>query len=166
MADQGLQRSRRMQGLDPEVQHNPSNEGIIGEEMTSEVRSVAPGSDQLEEPTTTFIEGVVPYENPPLTDPLGPLLIELPSTRFLDAYSSYHLPTSSATRKYFGMNPLTFDFTEGLGVSPPLSTTLVVDPARAQTATAGASSLLGTFVTQVTLTQPLANTSLFAHGSR
>jgi hypothetical protein len=31
MANQGLQIYHRMQGLDPEVQHNLSNEGIIGE---------------------------------------------------------------------------------------------------------------------------------------
>jgi hypothetical protein len=163
MFDQGLQLSHRMQGLDLEVQHNPSNEGIIGEEMTSEVGSVTPGRDQLEEPTTNFVEGVVPYTNPPLTNTLGPLLIEISSMIFLDAYSSYHLPTSSTTRKYFGMNTLKFEFTEGLGVSPPLSTSHVV--ARVNIAIVGAYSLLGTYVTQVTLTQPLLNTSLFAHGS-
>jgi hypothetical protein len=48
MVDQGLRRSRRMQGLDPEVQepqHDSSNEGMV-EEKTSETRSVAPGSGQ------------------------------------------------------------------------------------------------------------------------
>jgi hypothetical protein len=166
VADRGIHRSHRMQGLPPEGKEppqNPSNEGMV-EEITSETGSVAPGSDQhTEEPVTTFVEGMVPHTNPPLTDPLGPLLIEQPSMTYFDAYSSYHF-LSSTTRKYFGMNPPTFDFT--LGISPPLSTTLVVDPARAQSATVGASSLLGTFVTQVTLTQPLENTSLFAHGSR
>ena len=104
--------------------------------MNFEFESVAPESDQHEEElATTFIEGVVPYENPPLTDALGPILIELISTRFLDAYSSYHLSTSLATRKSFGMNALTFEFTEAMGFSPPLSTTLVFDPARAWTAT-------------------------------
>jgi len=65
--------------------------------MISETRSIAPGSDQHgEEPTTTtLLEGFIPYVNPPLTDPLGPLLIELLSMRFPDAYSSYHLSTSS-----------------------------------------------------------------------
>jgi hypothetical protein len=132
--------------------------------MTYEVGSVAPRTDQLEEPTKTFIEGVVPYTNTPLIDPLGPLLVELFSKIFLYAYSSYHLPASSATRESFCMNPLRFESTEGLGVSPPLSKTQVVDPAREKTAIVGASYLLGTYVTQVTLTQPLANITLFSHG--
>jgi hypothetical protein len=90
------------------------------------------------------MEGLVSYTNPLFTDPLGPLLIEQPSTRFLDAYSSYYLPASSTTRPIFWHEPTTFGFPEGLGVSPPLSTTPVVDPARAHITIVGASSLLGT----------------------
>jgi hypothetical protein len=157
VVDQGLRRSRRMQGLDPEVQepqHNSSNEGMV-KEQTSETESVAPGSGQhTEEPVTTFVEGVVPYTNPPLTDPLGPLLVEQPSTRFLDAYSSYHLPTSSSNR-------LSSDYTDGIWI-PPMDPEIAT---LAQITTVGASSLLGTSMTQVTLTQPLASTSLSAHGS-
>jgi hypothetical protein len=51
----------------------------------------------VEELVKTFVEGVVPYANPPLTDPLGPLLVEKLSMRFLDAYSSY----CSTNRLYF-----------------------------------------------------------------
>jgi hypothetical protein len=54
---------------------------------------------------------------------------------FLDTYSSYYLHVSSTTRPYFGMNSPKFGFPDGLGVSPPLSTTPVVD-------LAGAKSLL------------------------
>jgi hypothetical protein len=57
----------------------------------------------------------------------------------------------------FGVNPSSFGFPEGLG-NLSFSTTPVVD-------TVGASSLPETSVTQVTLTQPLAHTSSFAHGS-
>jgi hypothetical protein len=53
--------------------------------MTSETRIVASGSDQhTKEPVTNFMEGVVPHENPPLTDPLGPLLIQQPSMTYFD----------------------------------------------------------------------------------
>jgi hypothetical protein len=94
------------------------------EGTTFETGSVAHGSDQhTKEPVITFMEGVVPHTNPPLTDPVGPLLIEQPSTTYFDAFSSYHLP-------------------EGLEISPPLSTTLVVDPARAQSTIVGASSFI------------------------
>jgi hypothetical protein len=48
VANQEVQISHRMKGLDHKVQHNPSNEGIIGEEMNFEVGSVSPGIDQLE----------------------------------------------------------------------------------------------------------------------
>jgi hypothetical protein len=51
-------RSRSMQGLDPQIykhQRNPSNEGVINEEMHSEVGSVALKSDHHEEElVTTF----------------------------------------------------------------------------------------------------------------
>jgi hypothetical protein len=57
------------------------------------------------------------------------------------------------------MNPPTFGFLERLGVSPLLSTTPVVEHTRSQITTVDASSLLGTSMTQVTQTQPLASTS-------
>jgi hypothetical protein len=61
-------------------------------------RTVSPRSGQhVEELVKTFVEGVVPYANPPLTDLLGPLLVEKLSIRFLDAYSSY----CSTNRLYF-----------------------------------------------------------------
>jgi hypothetical protein len=92
------------------------------EGTTFETGSVAPGSDQhTKESVITFVEGVAPHTNPPLTDPVGPLLIEQLSTTYFDAFSSYYLP-------------------EGLEISPPLSATLVVDHARAQSTIVGASS--------------------------
>jgi hypothetical protein len=57
----------------------------------------------------------------------------------------------------FWHEPTSFGFPEGLG-NLSFSTTPVVD-------IVGASSLLKTSVTQVTLTQPLAHTSPFTHGS-
>jgi hypothetical protein len=104
---------------------------------------------------TTFVEVIVSYPNPLFTDLLGPLLVEQPSTRLLDAYSSYHLPSSSPNR-------LSSDYIDGILIPPmdPEITTL------AHITTTGASnSLLGTSVTQVTPTQPLTITFLSAHGS-
>ena len=85
---------------------------------------------------------------PPLTDPLGPLLVEQPSTIFLDAYSSYHLA-----------NRLSFDYIDGICI-PPMDPKIV---ALAHITIVGASSLQETSMTQVTLTQPLASTSLSTH---
>jgi hypothetical protein len=120
-----------MKGLPPNGQdplQNLSNKGMV-EEMTSKTGIIAPGSDQhTKEPVKTCMEGLVAHENHPFIDPLGPLLIEQLSMTYFDDFYSYCLP-------------------EGLEISPPLSTTLVVDPARAQYSTVGASSLLGTFVT-------------------
>jgi hypothetical protein len=145
--------------MDPEVQepqHNVSYEGMI-EDQTSETKSVAPGIDQhIEEPITTFIESLESYENHPFTDPLSLPLIDPPSMRYINAYSSYNLPPGSTTTQSVGMNPPIFGFPEGLG-NLSLSTTPVVD-------TFGASSLLGTSMTQVTSTQPLENTFPFTHG--
>jgi hypothetical protein len=95
--------------------------------------------------------------NPLFTDPLGQPLIDPPSMRYFDAYSSYRLLLGSTTTQSFGMNPSSFGFPEGLG-NLYFSTTHVVD-------TIGASYLLETSVTQVTPTQPLMHTSPFAHGS-
>jgi hypothetical protein len=79
--------------LDPDVQEpqrNPSYEGMV-EEQTSETGSVSPRSIQhIEELVKTFMESLVSYANPPLTDPLGSLLVEQPSMGFIDAYSSYY----------------------------------------------------------------------------
>jgi hypothetical protein len=77
-----------MQGLDPKIyehQNYPSNEGVINEEMHSEVGSVALRSDHHEEePVTTFVEGIFLPVNPPIIDPHGPLLVEMSSSTFLD----------------------------------------------------------------------------------
>jgi len=150
-----------MQGIDPriyEYQRNNSNEVFINEEMHYEVKSVALKSDHHEEESIkTFVEGIFLPVNPPIIDPHGPLLVEIPSSTFLDAYSSYNLPSYSSIRRSFGMNPSYFCFPKGLG-NLSLSTTPVVD-------TASASSLLRTTMTQVTLTQPFVSTYPFTHGS-
>jgi hypothetical protein len=110
-------------------------------DQTFETESVAPGSDQhVEEPVTNFVESLASYVNPLFTDPLILPLTDPPSTRFIDAYSSYILSPRSTTTQYFAMNPPLFGFTEGLG-NFSFSTTHVVD-------TVGAS-LLGTSMTQV-----------------
>jgi hypothetical protein len=91
------------------------------------------------------------------TDPLGQPLTDPPTIRYFDAYSSYKLPPGSTTTHSFGMNPSSFGFLEGLR-NLKFSTTPIVY-------IVGASSLPKTSVTQVTLTQPLAHTPPFAHGS-
>jgi hypothetical protein len=90
-----------------------------------------------------------PIFNDPLTNP--------PSTRYLDAYYSYYLSPSSTTTLYFGMNPPIFCFPDGIG-NLSFYTTSIVDIVYD-------SYLLETSLTQVTLTQALAHTSPFAHGS-
>jgi len=123
-------------------------------EKKFETKTLASGSGQhIEEPVTTFMEYLVPYINPPLIDLLGPLLVEQPSMIFIDAYSSYHLLTSSDNR-------LSYDYTDGILI-PPMDLEIA---ALEQITTVGASYLLGTSVTQVTLKQPLVSTSPFAHG--
>jgi hypothetical protein len=145
--------------MDPEVQepqHNVSYEGII-EDQTFEMGSVAFGSGHhVEELVTTFIEILASYMNPLFMDPLSLPLTDPPSTRCFDAYSSYNLPSGSTTTQSFGMNPSFYGFPEGLG-NLSLSKNIVVN-------ISGASSLMGTLVTQVNPTQPLMNTSPFAHG--
>ena len=63
MADQILQRSRRMIGLDlemgltpPSSPNNPSNEGNIKEEIDSEVESIHPLETQVEGVVETLEE--------------------------------------------------------------------------------------------------------------
>jgi hypothetical protein len=75
-----------MQGFPPEYYepfppHSPedhSREEVINEENYSESGSATtPLIDHLEGPS--FQEGFVPPANPPLTDPLGPLLVQINS---------------------------------------------------------------------------------------
>ena len=129
---------------------------MIGDQ-NSEIESIPSGSGHhVEEPVTTVIESLAYYMNPLFTDPLIQPLINPPSMRYIDAYSSYNLPPGSFTTQFFGMNPRIFAFPKGLG-NLSLSTTHVVD-------TVGASSLLGTSVIRVTPTQPLVNTYPFTNG--
>jgi hypothetical protein len=93
----------------------------------SKTGSIALGSgQQIEEPITTFVEILASYINPLFTDPIGQPLIDPPSTRYVDAYSSYTLTLGSTTTQYFSMNPPLFGFPKGLG-SSCFSTTPVVD---------------------------------------
>jgi hypothetical protein len=101
MVDQGLQISHKMQRLDPEehcLPHNPSNEGTINEEDSSEIGSVAPLSDHHEGAVEIIKEGSVPPANHPFTGPYNPLLVEFPSTSFIDYFSSYCLPPGMYSR--------------------------------------------------------------------
>jgi hypothetical protein len=79
--------------MDPKVKkykHNVSYKGMI-EDQTSDTRSVAPGSGQhVEELVTTIVESLASYVNPYFTDPIGLSLIDPPSMRYIDAYSSYN----------------------------------------------------------------------------
>jgi hypothetical protein len=128
-------------------------------DKTSETRSLTPGSGQhvVKELVTAFIEILAYYTDPLFTDPLGLPLIDPPSTRYVDSYSSYQLPLDSTTTQSFGMNPSSFGFPEVLG-NLSLSKTHVV-------VIFGASFLLKTLVTQANPTQPLVHSSPFTHGS-
>jgi hypothetical protein len=145
--------------MEPDVQepqHNISYEVMISDH-TSETGSITPRSGQhVEELVTTFVEILAYYVNPLFNDPLGLPLIDPPSMRYFDSYSSYYLLPGSTTTQYFGMNLSYFGFPEGLG-NLSFSTTPVVDIVGA--------SLSETLVTQVTLTQPLSHSSPFAHES-
>jgi hypothetical protein len=101
VVEQGLQISHRMQGLEPEehdIPHNPSNEGTINEEVSSEIGSLSPPSDHPEGAFQIIEEGFVPPTNPPFTGPYNPLVVELPSTSFIDSFSSYRLPPDMYNR--------------------------------------------------------------------
>jgi hypothetical protein len=108
-----------------EPQQNISYKGMIVDH-TSETRSIPPRSGQhIEELVTTFEEILASYENPLFIDPFVLPLIDLSSMRYVDSYSSYQLPLNSTTTQYFGTNPSSFGFPEGLGNSY-FSTTFVV----------------------------------------
>jgi hypothetical protein len=62
----------------------------------------------------TFAESLASYTNPLFTDPLNKPLTDPPSTRFIDAHSSYYLLLGSTIAQCFGMNPSFFGFPEGL----------------------------------------------------
>jgi len=97
VVDQGLRRSHGMQGLDREehdLPHNPSNAGTINEEIAYEIGILSPLSDHLEGVIKTIEEGSVPPTNPPFIGPYNPLIVELPTTRYIDYFSSYRLPPS------------------------------------------------------------------------
>jgi len=64
------------------------------------------------------VEGIVPHTNPPLTDPLGPLLVELPSMRPVDSFSSYHLPLHAFIRHFIGMTTRSPHYTDIMVVTP------------------------------------------------
>jgi len=122
-----------------EPQHNVSYEEMIIDH-TSETGSVTPESGQhVEEPVTTFIESLASYMNPLFIVPFVQPLIDPPSMRYIDSYSSYRLPLGFTTTQSFSANPSSFGFLKGLGNSS-FSTTLVVD-------IVGASTLLETSVT-------------------
>jgi len=128
------------------------------QDQNSKTWSIAPGSGQhVEELVTTFVESLEYYMNPIFTYPLGLPLIDSPSMRYFDAYSSYKLPPGSTITQSFGVNPTSFSFPEGLG-SFSFSTSNVAN-------TASISSLPKTSMTQVIPTQPLSHTSPFTHGS-
>jgi hypothetical protein len=67
-----------MQGLNHEehnLPHNPSNRGTINKEVSFEIGSVAPPSDQLERAVEIIKEGSPPPTNPPFTGPFNPILV-------------------------------------------------------------------------------------------
>jgi hypothetical protein len=89
------------------------------EDKTFETEIIPPRSGHhVEEAITTIVEILAYYIYPPFTNPLGQPLIDPPSTRYVDGYSSYYLPPNSTTTQSFG-------FLEGLENSS-FSTTPVV----------------------------------------
>jgi hypothetical protein len=99
--------------MDPDVQEPNVSYGEMIEDQISKIESIVPRSGQhVEELVTTFIEILASYVNPLFTDPLDLPLIDPPSTKYFDAYSSYNLPPDSTTTQSFGMNPPSFGFPE------------------------------------------------------
>jgi len=93
--------------LDPEehnIPHKPSNKGTINEGVDFEIESIAAPSDQPKGVVKTVDEGSVPTTNPPFYGPYNPLLVEFPSTRYIDNFSSYRLPPDMYSRKYSGIH--------------------------------------------------------------
>ena len=122
---------------------------------TSRTGIIASGSGHhIDEPVPTCVESLTYFVNPLFTDPLGQPLFDPPSTRYVDSYSSYHLPPGSTITSSFGMNPPILGFPEGLRNSY-FSTTLVVDAT-------GSYTLPETSMTQVTLNQPIMHSSPLA----
>jgi hypothetical protein len=81
VADQGLRRSQRMQGLEHEehdLPHNPSNEGTINEQVDSKIGSVDRLRYHPKGVVEIIEEGSIPPANPPFTGLYNPLLVELP----------------------------------------------------------------------------------------
>ena len=88
MVNQCPFKSHRMQGLPLKEDlpsllaspHDPSNKGTIKNPIDSKVGSVSPLDHLLEGVVETLEEGSLPLENPPLTNHIGPMPIELPSS--------------------------------------------------------------------------------------
>ena len=96
MANQGLRRSRIIQGLPLEEDYppfpppnNPTHEGSIEESIGFDMDNVYPLNHQ-EGLVQTIEEFFISPENPPLTNPLGPTLDQLPSSNsYLDQISIF-----------------------------------------------------------------------------
>jgi hypothetical protein len=75
--------------LDPKennIPQNHSNEGTINEEVAYEIRSIALPSYHPEGAFEIIKEGSIHPENPSFTSHSNPLLVELPSTRYIDNF--------------------------------------------------------------------------------
>ena len=95
MANQGLQIYLRIQGLDPkehDLPQNPFDKGTINKLISYEIRRIYHPIDQPEVLVETIEEVSMPPTNPSFTGPYNPLLIEFPSTRYIDNFSSDHFP--------------------------------------------------------------------------
>jgi hypothetical protein len=87
MVDQDLCRSHRMQGfpplhyepLPPKLTRRPPSKEIHEENHSEYGSIITPLIEHLE--GTNFQEGFVPFVNPPLTNPFGPILIWVNSSR-------------------------------------------------------------------------------------
>lgn len=74
----------------PPSPNNPSNKGAIVEFVDLELGSVAHPNHQLKGVFETLEEGFLSSANPPLTDPIGPTLVGLPSsTCHFDHFTAY-----------------------------------------------------------------------------
>lgn len=114
MAYRGPHKSRRMQGLPsdeelnyfPPSPHNTSQEGTLHGHLDSEVGSISLSNHHIEGEVETLVEDFLSLSNPPLTYTIGPPIVDLPSTRYVDHFTRYMLPSCPL---YWSKEPVSFD---------------------------------------------------------
>jgi hypothetical protein len=135
MVDDGLHRSHRMQGFPPEYYqpippHSPedtSRGDIVDEENYSDTGSVAtPLIEHSEGVITSVQEGFIHPTNPPLTNPLGPLLVRVNSLGEIVTEDYPRLPS----RPFEEENMESGQPNQSEGFTTPVQTSGISDPSR------------------------------------